>query len=30
VRVPGLGHTYFSPGLPEHLADQILAFIHEQ
>ena len=29
VRVPGLGHTYFSPGLPEHLADQILAFIQE-
>ena len=27
VRVPGLGHTYFTPGLPEHLADQILAFI---
>jgi pimeloyl-ACP methyl ester carboxylesterase len=27
VRVPGMGHTYFSPGLPEHLADQILAFI---
>jgi len=25
-----MGHTYFSPGLPEHLADQILAFIHEQ
>jgi len=22
-----MGHTYFSPGLPEHLADQILAFI---
>ena len=29
VRVPGMGHTYFSPGLPEHLADQILAFIPE-
>ena len=29
VRVPGMGHTYFSPGLPEHLADQILAFIQE-
>jgi len=29
VRVPGLGHTYFTPGLPEHLADQILAFIQE-
>ena len=26
VRVPGMGHVYFSPGLPEHLADQILAF----
>jgi len=24
-----MGHTYFSPGLPEHLADQILAFIQE-
>jgi pimeloyl-ACP methyl ester carboxylesterase len=29
ARVPGMGHTYFSPGLPEHLADQILAFIQE-
>jgi pimeloyl-ACP methyl ester carboxylesterase len=29
VRVPGMGHTYFSAGLPEHLADQILAFIQE-
>ncbi len=29
VRVPGMGHTYFSPGLPAHLADQILAFVHE-
>ena len=29
VRVPGMGHTYFSPGLPVHLADQILAFIQQ-
>jgi pimeloyl-ACP methyl ester carboxylesterase len=29
VRVPGMGHTYFSPGLPEHLADQILAFTQD-
>jgi pimeloyl-ACP methyl ester carboxylesterase len=29
VRVAGMGHTYFSPGLPEHLADQILAFIQK-
>lgn len=27
VRVPGMGHSYFSPGLPEHLADHILDFI---
>ena len=27
VRVPGMGHSYFSPGLPEHLADLILTFI---
>jgi pimeloyl-ACP methyl ester carboxylesterase len=29
ARVPGMGHTYFSPGLPERLADQILVFIQE-
>jgi pimeloyl-ACP methyl ester carboxylesterase len=29
VRVPGMGHSYFSPGLPEHLADHILAFIRD-
>ena len=27
VRVPGMGHSYLSPGLPEHLADLILDFI---
>lgn len=29
VRVPGMGHIYFSPGLPDRLADEIIAFIQE-